>query len=1505
MANFKTALGALAKGELEIEVLSSQLTALLEKSPKLATRMLTQLDEMYDQKNLGDKQYAQLKRQINEFRRSHASATEDVTDPDKPDATVFASDSTKPDDATVLASDSTKPDDATVLASDSTIVSNVAGPASSDPTSSDSTIVMREGEKPADEANDSTIVSNVAGPAPSDPTSSDSTIVMREGEKPADKTSDSSDFIDISAPITNTDTATPSITAATGPTGTEWNDPSIPVGDLSGGYGEGSIIKQRFKLEKVLGIGGMGKVYKALDLLKFEAKDKKPYVAIKLLNDDFKDHPEAFISLQRESSRQQKLAHPNIATIYDFDRVGGSNTPVYITMELMEGMELKDYLKKKVRPLGGLEFNDAYAIIKQLGAGLIYAHERRLVHSDFKPGNAFVCNDGIVKTLDFGIARAVKNPVTGEAEKTLFDPGKLGALTPAYASLEMLEGEEPDTRDDTYALGCTCYELLTTKHPFNKLPANKAKENNLVPPYIKKLNKKQNRALRRAVAFRREDRSPTVAHFLDELEGKATWHKNPFVIAAGILLVIGMMLIVPARDYLHQKKLEGMIVEISTENISTQDIVTSLDEVLLLEKADQAIVTGDKRAKDAIQNYFSAQVAHLTDISGNMYDFPAAEATLKEISRFYPGSIYLQKQTTLFSDNKKQIISDLNTQYIAALKEPELIDNTKNILDTIRRIDPKHSLLADPRPSNAYRLLALSKFEAKEFETALSLITSGLAIAKDDPRLVDLKTRIERAQKVAQLESELSTVQEQLTSLTRFEQQQTTIVELANLKPNSTIIATLAEAFKPIIQTELEAILKSGTRADAEKLAADFSDLMNGLQLNQQLTQVKLAHLQGDARQQAITNLANTDTNTIKTELADAQVGDPQWEKNVLRATQELASLVKEDTSISNNLQQFRNQLAELYITKVNETLQAERFDAADAYIDTADQFAPGLQALIEARNTVINARKESDRKARVAANKSDFKTFTDANNITEAEKLFEQLQADIPETDNYIMFEATQMLANSYARLAQKTADTKDYAAAYALVTKGLEVKRNDDLLEKLKTEYQSEANIIELMALFKTASSFPIDVRLKVSQIENADSTRYAEFSKASADILAKRIEALRTSNEDAAAALAQSAAGLFPANAVLANLKNQLQLKPWDGVAAANASILAGRLTQAQQLQQAASNQFKVHPDFIAFSKTLEEKIKEANSVYELYLSDKTAAGEDYQKLRSTKNLLARAQSLWTDNPDYSAAETELDQLIAKYKPVTKPRIRRAEKELTAESFARTNTGGGTVAEVAPWKPIASESECTRRLASYGRRSKAICFDMIHPSTRGPLMVVVPNGEGIEKPFAIAKYEISVSDWSKYCIISRTCKPITDKARRNEPMTGITLQQAQDYAAWLSERTGKTYRIPTKNEWEYAASANGQQPKKDFNCRVSVSGKLIKGTGTVSVKSGNSNGWGLKNYVGNVQEWVIDGNATIVRGGAYTDAHAKCEITLERTHDGNADDTTGFRLIRDDVG
>lgn len=218
---------------------------------------------------------------------------------------------------------------------------------------------------------------------------------------------------------------------------------------------------------------------------------------------------------------------------------------------------------------------------------------------------------------------------------------------------------------------------------------------------------------------------------------------------------------------------------------------------------------------------------------------------------------------------------------------------------------------------------------------------------------------------------------------------------------------------------------------------------------------------------------------------------------------------------------------------------------------------------------------------------------------------------------------------------------------------------------------------------------------------------------------------------------------------------------------------------------------------------------------------------------------------------------------------------------------------------------WKPLSSGRECEPRLAGYGKRSKAVCYDRVNDGWRGPLMVVVPTGGEFQKNFAISRYEISVGDYAKFCMLSGNCKPVTEKDRLNEPLRSISLQEAEAHAQWLTERTGKTYRLPTTGEWVYAATAKGNQKmKKDFNCRVALGEKVIKRTGIVSVKTGVVNDWGLKNVIGNVQEWVKDGGGVKARDGSYKDPHDECDITLANPHSGDADDITGFRLLLEDV-
>ncbi|PHR90061.1 MAG: hypothetical protein COA78_35465 [Blastopirellula sp.] len=280
------------------------------------------------------------------------------------------------------------------------------------------------------------------------------------------------------------------------------------------------IINQRFLLASKLGVGGMGTVYKAKDLRKVEAQDKNPWVAVKLLNDAFKDHPSAFIALQREAIKSQKLAHPNIVRVYDFDRDGET---VFMTMELLRGEDLNHIIKRNKK---GFKQEDALNIIRQVGGALSEAHKHNIVHSDFKPGNIFYTSSKVAKVFDFGIARAVSEIGSGQVsagevdasnrDHTMFDASTLNALTPAYASKEMHNGEDACKSDDVYALGCVAYEVLTGRHPYGKTPANKVSPKKFKLPVVEGLKRKQVKALQKSIAIERKDRYQTVDAFLND-----------------------------------------------------------------------------------------------------------------------------------------------------------------------------------------------------------------------------------------------------------------------------------------------------------------------------------------------------------------------------------------------------------------------------------------------------------------------------------------------------------------------------------------------------------------------------------------------------------------------------------------------------------------------------------------------------------------------------------------------------------------------------------------------------------------------------------------------------------------------------------------------------------------------------------------------------------------------------------------------------------------------------
>lgn len=296
----------------------------------------------------------------------------------------------------------------------------------------------------------------------------------------------------------------------------------------------GDVLKDRFVLEQVLGEGGMGVVFKALDLRKKEANDKEPYVALKVLNEDFQQNPVSLIALQRETKRAQTLSHPNIINVYDFDRDGRN---VFMSMEYLEGQPLNRLIREL--PEGGMPFKKAWPIVQGMAEALAYAHKKNIVHSDFKPGNVFVDKSGDAKVLDFGIACAAGRADKKDADATVFNARDLGALTPAYASYEMLKDEAPDPRDDIYALACVTYELLAGKHPYAKISADVAVELKLQPKPIPGLNGRQWRGLKRALALKREDRTPTAEEFINDLQKRSPVFYGSWAAAVAVVIAIG------------------------------------------------------------------------------------------------------------------------------------------------------------------------------------------------------------------------------------------------------------------------------------------------------------------------------------------------------------------------------------------------------------------------------------------------------------------------------------------------------------------------------------------------------------------------------------------------------------------------------------------------------------------------------------------------------------------------------------------------------------------------------------------------------------------------------------------------------------------------------------------------------------------------------------------------------------------------------------------------------
>lgn len=299
-------------------------------------------------------------------------------------------------------------------------------------------------------------------------------------------------------------------------------------------FGEGYRLRGRYLLDRLIGQGAMGQVWRAKDLLGEEARDRNPFVAVKVLNTDFEGHSDAFVAMHREATRAQKLAHPNIVTVYVFDRDEASGR-AFIAMELLEGQPL-DHL---IRESGarGMPRSQALPIIRGMAEGLAYAHRKGIVHCDFKPANVFLTSDGTPKIIDFGIARAAK-AAGGQAATQPDEPDDAGfqGYTPSYAAPETLSGQPASTAEDVFALGLVSFELVSGAHPFRRMAPIEAQKAGMQCPPLKGLNRRETRAIESALAFEPSQRPQDAGAFLRRLQGMPAVQKSLLAAVAVLLL---------------------------------------------------------------------------------------------------------------------------------------------------------------------------------------------------------------------------------------------------------------------------------------------------------------------------------------------------------------------------------------------------------------------------------------------------------------------------------------------------------------------------------------------------------------------------------------------------------------------------------------------------------------------------------------------------------------------------------------------------------------------------------------------------------------------------------------------------------------------------------------------------------------------------------------------------------------------------------------------------------
>ncbi|WP_295716486.1 serine/threonine-protein kinase [uncultured Halovibrio sp.] len=496
-------------------------------------------------------------------------------------------------------------------------------------------------------------------------------------------------------------------------------------------------LKDRYRIEALIASGGMSDVYRAVDENLERAGSNDCQVAVKILRQALTHDPDAVSMLAREAARSMRLAHPNIIRVKDLEQDGET---WFIVMELLEGEPLSRLIQRH-RPRG-LPWKGCRWIIRQVQDALRYSHDQGIVHADLKPSNVFLTRDGQVKLLDFGVARALKpqRQMEDYLAPRQQDETRMFGYTPAYASPSLMAGNEPTARDDLYALACITYELVSTRHPFDRRELTDAERADYPLKRPRHLPRRVWRVIRPLLRQSNPDSS------------MATWARAvspprwrvPVAAATGGLLA--SLTLAGAQAGLGMGADKNLSFEDRLEDLGLLSDETGARQVLttlpaLPELARHAVL---RQREPMLSHYYTRAIEQGTQAlqEGELERIPETLDTVAKAEQHYPNHATITEYREQFLQRRASLVNALQDQWRQQLARGDFMagDTLQSLTDLHDRLALLAAEIPEPGPDirGNYRA-ALERTMAQHDTSGLAnLVAMGDRVFRKDQNLAAL-----------------------------------------------------------------------------------------------------------------------------------------------------------------------------------------------------------------------------------------------------------------------------------------------------------------------------------------------------------------------------------------------------------------------------------------------------------------------------------------------------------------------------------------------------------------------------------------------------------------------------------------------------------------------------------------------------------------------------------------------------------------------------------------------